>query len=554
MNNAHLSSTKEDVTGLRRSLGRDFQFFRKYYFPHYHTVDDAPFHVELSQLLASAAIKRGVRIAVAAPRNHAKSTLVTLEFVIYCICYHLEDFIVIISNTNEQAESFLTNIKFELESNVRLREDFPEVCEIDRKPKPTRWRQDDIITKNGIEVLALGLNQQIRSRKNKQNRPTLIIIDDLEAGNTVQSAESFGKLYDYLTKSVLKAGSSLTNVAFIGTIHCYGSLLSQFTDPRAHPGWIKKVYRSIISWSTHPELWETWSRIYNYQESFAGAEGPDAALKYFKQNRVLMLEGTEVLWLARSTYYDLMVMREQEGYASFDSEMQNEPVNPRDRIFDVDSYNYLEDKYTDTENLLVSLGEKKRTFGGCDPSVGKQNKRGDYTAIVTVVKDTEKGTLYVIDGDVARRSPDNTIETIMSYHKIRGYTKFGIETNQFQEFLASELIRRSSVASIYVPVVGITNTTDKLARIQSLQPLFASGVIWLSRRLHVLLEQMKHCPKGAHDDALDALYLAVKLALDNNNFMFWVGGGGREPPYNPDIYPDSTGRVPYGWYGWHRRG
>lgn len=546
MSNVHSSSTKEDVIKLRRNLGKDFQFFRKYYFSHYHTVDDAPFHKELSELLVNAAIKRGMRIAVAAPRNHAKSTLITLEFVIYCICYHLEDFIVIVSNTNNQAESFLTNIKFELENNIRLKEDFPEVCEIGQKPKPPRWRQDDIIAKNGIEVLALGSNQQIRSRKNKQNRPTLIILDDLEAGNTIQSAENYGKLYDYLTKSVLKAGSSITNVAFIGTIHCYGSLLSQFTDLQTHPGWSKMVYRSIISWSTHLELWERWTRIYNYQESLEDMEGPDAALKYFEQNKVLMLEGTEVLWPARFTYLDLMIMREQEGHGSFDSEMMNEPINPRDRIFNIDTYTYFDDKYPTVEDLLAGLGEKKRIFGACDPSMGKEGKRGDYSAIVSVVKDTEKGTLYIIDADVERRSPDATLEKIMVYHKIRHYSLFGFESNQAQEFMLSELTRRSSAASIYVPVKSIVNTTDKIARIQSLQPLFASGRLQLSRRLLILLEQMKYFPKGAHEDSLDALQMAVKLAMDDNGFSFGFAGG---PSYPRD--PDEL--VPYGFYGWNRR-
>ena len=200
MNNARLYQIKSDAVKLRRHLGRNFEYFRKYYFPLYHFIPDALFHRDIGELLVEASKKRGVRIALAAPRNSAKSTIVTLEFAIYCICYHLEDFIVIISNTKEQAESFLTNAKFELETNPRLKEDFPDVCEIGEKPKPPRWRQDDIITKNGIEVLALGYNQQIRSRKYKQSRPSLIILDDLEAGNVIQSAENFGKLYDYLTK------------------------------------------------------------------------------------------------------------------------------------------------------------------------------------------------------------------------------------------------------------------------------------------------------------------------------------------------------------------
>ncbi|MFQ8732058.1 MAG: hypothetical protein ACLSAC_17470 [Enterocloster bolteae] len=41
-----------------------------------------------------------------------------------------------------------------------------------------------------------------------------------------------------------------------------------------------------------------------------------------------MLKGTEVLWEEKLSYYDLMKMRIDEGEASFNSEEQNEPINP----------------------------------------------------------------------------------------------------------------------------------------------------------------------------------------------------------------------------------
>lgn len=46
-----------------------------------------------------------------------------------------------------------------------------------------------------------------------------------------------------------------------------------------------------------------------------------------------MLEGTQVLWEEKLSYYDLMVMRVSEGEASFNSEEQNEPINPDDCLF-----------------------------------------------------------------------------------------------------------------------------------------------------------------------------------------------------------------------------
>lgn len=87
-----------------------------------------------------------------------------------------------------------------------------------------------------------------------------------------------------------------------------------------------------------------------------------------------------------------------------------------------------------------------------------------------------------------------------------------MESNQFQRFLSDELIRRSREAGVYVPVSHLNNTTDKLGRIQRLQPLIRSGTLRLSRRHVTLLDQLRHFPMGAADDGPDALEMAVRTA------------------------------------------
>jgi len=91
--------------------------------------------------------------------------MITLIYLIYSICYAKERFIVIISHTASQAQKTLENIRKELTENEKLREDFPEIFESDGRPKPPRWTQDDIVTRNNIEILALGYNQKIRGRR-----------------------------------------------------------------------------------------------------------------------------------------------------------------------------------------------------------------------------------------------------------------------------------------------------------------------------------------------------------------------------------------------------
>lgn len=501
------------ASSITKTLGMNFLFFRKFYFPLHNKTEDAPFHREVSNILQEMSFnKRGTKFALAAPRGSAKSTLVNTQYAIYCICYHIEPYIIIASSTSDQAEEHLSHIKTELTQNERLIRDFPDVCETGRKPGPPRWKQNEIITRNDVKLTALGSGQQIRGRRHKQFRPSLIILDDIEGNEEAKNQESYYKLYDWLTKAILKSGYDGTNVIFLGTIHHYNSLLAQFTDEKVNAGWLKKIYRSVISWASHQEPWEKWKNIYNFRETYKGKDGPKAADEFFNDDKDAMLEGTQVLWPQQKDYYALMKMREDEGEISFDSEMQNDPINPRDCLFNLSEVHYWDDPYNSEEELLNALGDYKLMYGACDPSLGKQNKHSDYSAIVSAVKDANTGIIYILDADIERRFPDKTIEVILEYNKRRHYQKFGFETNQFQEYMASELEKRSAKENANLPLEEIKHSTDKRARIEALQPLIKNGTIRFSRRHHRLLEQMKYFPKGAHDDGLDALEMVVNLS------------------------------------------
>jgi hypothetical protein len=72
------------------------------------------------QILDSELTGKGGKEALAAPRGNAKSTLTSLIVPLWCIVGSRKKFIVIISDTSEQAEEFLEQIKAELEANERL--------------------------------------------------------------------------------------------------------------------------------------------------------------------------------------------------------------------------------------------------------------------------------------------------------------------------------------------------------------------------------------------------------------------------------------------------
>lgn len=509
-------SYESTLSALRRKgCGDSLQAFGRTYLGTHFRLPASPMHHSIFELCKKAAAERGARVAIAAPRGHAKSTVVSLAFVLWCILYKREAFIVLISNTADQARGLLDGIKHELETNPLILQDFPEVAEPPgQTPSAKRWRREEIITRNGVLIIALGAGQKIRGRKHAEHRPGLVVLDDIENESDVSSAETREQTKAWFERSVLKAGATgVTNVLVVGTLLHYDSLLAHLLGPaggRPAPGWTAQKYQAVIAWAERDDLWQQWESIYGHRVEHESRSGPEAARAFFEANRDAMLQGSQVLWPEREGYYELMDMRLTEGRTSFDAEKQNDPTDPSTALFKMDQALYWDDQYPSEEALLASLGPKVRIYGACDPSLGRLGKGRDDTAIVSIAVAPD-GTMYVLDADISRRPPLETIGAIIEFHTRRKYTLFGIETNQFQDFLGTELQRISKQKCVHVPVRKMSHTTDKHGRIESLEPLIATGTLRLSRRHRTLIDQLRQFPRAAHDDGPDALQMVIDV-------------------------------------------
>ncbi len=519
------------ITSARRDLSRkSLEVFARIYLPHHFRLLPSPMHRELFQFLLESTRVRPARLAIAAPRGHAKTTVITLAHVLYSICFRADPFIVLVSNTGDQAEDLLSAVKHELESNERIFSDFPEVAEpLTRKPPPQRWRKREIITRNGVKVMTLGAGQKIRGRKHREHRPTLIILDDIENEAEVASAEQRENKREWFEKSLLKAGvMNKTNVIVVGTILHYDSLLARLvgegSGTKEFPGWIVRRYQAVLTFSERRDLWEEWESLYSARKDRDGRTGPAEAELFFNEHRVEMLQGTEVLWPERESYRDLMEIRVREGRASFDSEKQNEPVDPASCYFRAEDFAYWDDQYKSEDELFADFGKNGQMFGACDPSLGRAGRMHDDTAIVTVLFLRSTSTYYVIDADIKKRRPRETIDAILEYHRIREFWRFAIEANQFQDFLATEVSAAASRAQLSFPSYAVNHTSDKLGRIQSLEPLITSGRLRFHRKHRVLIDQLRQFPKGAHDDGPDALEMAIEASRVPQPGIFFLDG------------------------------
>lgn len=524
-----------------KEIGRtNIMVFAKMYFSHYFKCDSCDFHRELCGLLEQMTKDRGGRLAIAAPRGSAKSSYVGMIYVLWCICYSREKYIILLSDTTEQAEALLSHVKKELEENEILGRDFPDVCITENDGKMPNWKKDEIMTKNGIKITALSAGQKIRGRRNQQHRPTLIILDDIENDENTQSPESREKLYDWFTKAVMKSGSKDTNVIFVGTIQHDDCLLAKFTKDET-PGWQKRIYRAVNSFAKREDLWAKWVTIYHNQNCYGEDSGPKGGAEFFKDNKKDMLEGVEVLWPEKESYYDLMIMREEEGEGSFNSEKQNSPTDLKEAIFKLDKVQYWDDLYKSEEDLIRTFGEKLSFYIACDPSLGKQGKRGDFSAILVVAKHADTGKIYVLIADIAKRSPESIVTAIISYGEFyKRIQKVFIESNQFQELLVRDIEEKSYRDGVSLSVVRVNHSCDKVARIQSLEPWVHGGKILFARSQRQLVDQLIHFPKGAHDDGPDALEMVVSGAKSDQKrviFMDLTSGSS----YDDDDDDDDEG-------------
>ncbi len=500
--------------GLRKELAAfDLSYFGRAYLPHYFIRKSPHFHEELDEVWSRGVMKGknplqeakvisrmdGSHQVVAAPRGHAKSTNFTFKDSLHAVLYRYKHYILILSDSSEQAEGFLDDIKTELEDNGNIMMDFGSL------KGEKAWRGSVALTRTGVKVEAIGSGKKIRGRRHRNWRPDLIVLDDIENDENVNTPEQRRKLSSWFYKAVSKAGDTYTDIMYIGTILHYDSLLSSVLR---NPSYKSRKYRAVISEAVDTRLWEEWERIYTNLFDEAHEENAKA---FYEAHEAEMLLGTEVLWEEKLSYYKLMEIRVSEGEASFNSEFQNDPVDPENAVFNPEWFDYYEPELLDFANpefVFVAAN---------DPSLGK-NKKSDTSSIINLALSTKTGYMYVADASVEKRKPDVIIDDVFEMNRRlkrdykKGFYKFGVETVQFQYFFKDVMAARSAEEGEYLPIEEIQSSVNKMLRIESLQPVIKNKYLKFNRDHKTLLKQLQEFPMGRNDDAPDGLQMAVQLA------------------------------------------
>lgn len=471
------------VAKRRAKAQVDYEYFVATYFPHYvRSPHKSELHkhlfTRLPEIVNSA---KSETDAIAAPRGEAKSTLVTQLFTLWCLFTGRKRFPVIVMDSIDQAYPMLEAIKAEFEFNPRLAMDFP-----DQAGQGRVWQAGTIVTRGDAKVVVAGSGKKLRGLRHGPLRPDLCILDDIENDEQVRNPDQRDKLQGWLSKTVLPLGGAVQkfDTIYIGTILHYDSVLSRTL---ANPLWRSARFKALLQWPDRMDLWDRW-------EELLRNDGEAVADVFYASRQADMDAGSRVSWLARPLLA-LMKIRARDGHDTFDSEYQNDPVAGDNAPF------------AGIITFWVNRLSSWIFFGSCDPSLGKAGAGRDPSALLVGGLNRETGVLDVVEAAIRKRLPDKIIEDVIELQVLYRCLLWVVETIQFQEFLRSELVKRSAQRGIPVPARAVQPNTDKLLRIESLQPHVKNGLIRLHPSQTTLIDQLKHFPKADHDDGPDALQM-----------------------------------------------
>lgn len=370
----------------RAACEQDFALYLKTYFPNDVRHPWSPTHVKLIESIQLVVLV-GAMLAVGIPRGWAK-TFLCVRAIMWAVCYRHHTMAMLIAASDAAAQDLIQDIRDELETNLLLQADFPEVClpiaeleGINQRGKgqtcngqrtnvkadkyelhlgdvmlpvsPSRDSESDPAsetrgTQYGCVIYAGGITgSRIRGRRKvlggQVRRPTLGLIDDFQ---TRQSARSRGQCQvrlNIVSDDIpgLPGNDQAWSCLLTCTVIEAGDAADQLLDRSQHPDWrgIRAAFLESLPNEDALEHWDEWNRIrvedlqsFDKDEEDIEQEAiSERAHAYYRKHFKAMNSGASVAWryaFKPEHYVDALEKAMHWYYRSrrgFWSELQNQP-------------------------------------------------------------------------------------------------------------------------------------------------------------------------------------------------------------------------------------
>jgi len=314
-----------------------------------------------------------------APRGFGKSTIGDISYCIWRICQDRNIRILIVSNTQRQAEAFIREIKSQIEGNQKLIELYGPFMQ-----KNQKWTEAELTVagrtsvKKESTLTALGASGAVISK-----HFDIIIADDIVDFENARTELQRQKLIDWYYSSLLPTLEPRGELHILGT--------------RYHP---LDMYQDLMN-----------SKEYSVQIQCA-----------------IQKDGSS-LWEEKFSIEELLRKKAEAGSIIFNMQYQNDiELAKQGHIF---RYNWLQ--------WYDEIPRDLKVYQGVDLAISDK-ETADYFVICTIGLAADNN-IYILDISRARLSFKAQVELIKKKAEEWQPIRIGIETNQYQKALAQELIR-----------------------------------------------------------------------------------------------------------------
>ena len=442
------------------------------------------FHMEMWGLCCSDYPK----VAIAAPRYHAKSTAITFAYVLANILFRNARHILILSANEELASQFLNQIKTALIENEVI---------IDRFQVKTLLKEAEteviVEFKDGhkARILAKGAGQRMRGLLWDHVRPDLVVVDDIEDDELVLNQDRREKFKRWFYAAVMPLIKSGGKMRIVGTIVHQDSLLEGLMPKISGEGSEKTVITPLKTYSLEKN--PTWNSV-----------------KYRAHDTSSPLTATTWLW-EENKQKPLMEYADYKDHFLLDlysQEYLNEPLDESTAYF-------KSDWFKESHQTEEWVKRSKRYYAAIDFAVS-QADRANYSAIcVAALDDTNR--LEIVHARRGRWDSKEIMDHMFEVHKRYQPDLFVVEKGTIEKSLGPFLQSESRQRGVYMNLYPLAPTKDKQSRARAIQGRMRMGDVYFDKSndwYSDFHEELRRFPRGKNDDFVDA-FSWIGLALDS---------------------------------------
>ena len=464
--------TPEGQRRRRERVRNNPDEWNRTYLPHYFDEPSAAVHQEWLNLIDEGQ-RRHMPVALAGPREHGKSVVLSFARKIRNIVEQKKKFQIHVADTESQATRLTSSIKDELENNPRIIRDYGE------QKSHGQWEDAFFATRNGCAVMARGRKQPVRGIRYREHRPDDITLDDYDeeglARNPILADEAFRRIKTtYLPALDTESGV----LVVIGNLYSYNAVLNLcIEDP--DQSFLTRVDKALAD-----PVWD-------------------------EQRRVFI--GGIPLWPEKFDLERLTTIRRNVGERAWESEYQN---NPSAALM---TFRPEWIKRYSPNQITVPL----RYFCAIDPSI-KHHNTADYKAQLVCAPYMDK--ILCRYAWIRRCSINEMLEATFALHnRFGGFAQVGLEEEGQQLLFREQYIALGRTKNVYLPLVPILHhglAKDSPARISGLSIRMEAGGLLFAEGddvgdMDILIRQLLGFDsKAVEDDGPDALQMCVKLVED----------------------------------------